>query len=137
MPRLIFNSSFDATGVRITLRKRGVFGGSVVPPQEWSEVAGDIAFAGLARVLPLIEQDEGNAEIEGDGIKLSHRLVADRAEPQAASLGLPPSVPFSLSIETEKLITDPAFAIRYGWVETANRPVSVSRCGAMLRRGTQ
>jgi len=130
MPRLVFNNSFDDTGILITLRKRGLFGGSVVPPNEWSEVAGDSAFAGLARILPLIERDGADAAIEGDGVRLSHRVVADLAEPQAVSLGLPPSLPFSLSIETDKLITDPSFTIRYGWVETANKPVSVTRCGA-------
>lgn len=137
MPRLIFDSSFDDTGVLITLRKRGLFGGTIVPPSEWSEVAADVAFAGLARILPLIEQDEVDATIEGDGVRLSHEVIADLTEPQAVGLGLPPSVPFSLSIETDKLITDPSFTIRYGWIETANRPVSVNRCGAMLRRGTQ
>jgi hypothetical protein len=137
MPRLVFDNSFDNAGVLITLRKRGLFGGSIVGPGEWSEVAGDVAFAGLARILPLIGQDEADATIEGDGVRLSHRVIADLTEPQAVSLGLPPSVPFSLGIETDKLITDPCFTIRYGWVETANRPVSVRRCGAMLRRGTQ
>jgi hypothetical protein len=121
MPRLVLNNSFDDTGVLVTFRKRGLFGGSVVPPNEWSEVAGDLAFAGLARILPLIEQDEVDAAIEGDGVRLSHRVIADLTEPQAVSLGLPPSVPFSLCIETDKLITDPSFTIRYGWVETANK----------------
>jgi hypothetical protein len=137
MPRLVFDNSFDDAGVLITLRKRGLFGGSIVRPGEWSEVAGDVAFAGLARILPLIERDEADATIEGDGVRLSHRVIADLTEPQAVSLGLPPSVPFSLGVETDKLITDPSFTIRYGWVETANRPVSVIQCGAMLRRGTQ
>jgi hypothetical protein len=65
MPRLVFNNSFDDTGILVTLRKRGLFGGSVVPPNEWSEVAGDSAFAGLARILPLIERDGADAVIEG------------------------------------------------------------------------
>ena len=56
MPRLVFDSAFDDAGVLITLRKRGLFGGSIVRPGEWSEVAGDPAFAGLARILPLIER---------------------------------------------------------------------------------
>ena len=110
---------------------------TLVSPNEWSEVASDVAFAGLARILPLIEQSEADARIEGDGIRIAHWIVAELTEPQAASLGLPPSIPFSLSIETEKLIADPAFKIRYAWVETANKPVSATRSGAMLRRGTQ
>src|SRR5215813_5416666 len=101
MLRLVFNNSFDDTGVLVTLRKRGLFGSNVVPPTEWSEVAGDLAFAGLARILPLIEQDEGDAAIEGDGVRLPHHVIADLTEPQAVCLGLPPSVPFSLSIETD------------------------------------
>src|SRR5262245_19630410 len=133
----VFDTSFDDAGVLITLRKRGLFGGSIVPPGDWSEVASDVAFTGLARILPLIEQDEAEAIIEGDGVRLSHRIIADLTEPQAVALGLPPSVPFSLSIETDKLITDPSFTIRYGWVETANRPVSSTRRGAILQRGTQ
>jgi len=136
--RVSFQNSFEQAGVLITLRKRGLFGGrGPVPPSQWAEAAEDFAFAGLARVLPLVEAEDGSAVVEGEGIRVAHSVVADLTEPQAAGLGLPPSVPFSLLIETDKLITDPSFTIRYGWIEAGNRPVNMNRCGAVLNKANR
>jgi hypothetical protein len=138
MPRVSFQYSFDETGVLITLRKKGLFGArGSVPPRQWAEAAEDFAFAGLARVLPLVEAEDGTAVVEGESIRVVHSVIADLTEPQAAGLALPPSVPFSLLIETDKLITDPSFTIRYGWIEAGNRPLNMKRCGAVLNKANQ
>jgi hypothetical protein len=113
MARLIFHHKIDEGGAVLTLREKSLIGaGRVMSPNSWAEAAGDVAFAGVARVLAVVDADDGSASVEGETVRLSHRALAALTEPQAASLGLPHAAPFALSLETDKLITDPAFAVR-------------------------
>jgi SNF2 family DNA or RNA helicase len=138
MSRFIFQHAIHDQGVRLTLHELPLIGAErIVTPDRWAEVAGEVAFAGIAHVLGLVEADDGGAFIEGDSIRLSHQALASLTEPRAASLALSHAVPFALSLETDKLITDPAFTVRAGWIEAGNRSVFATRRGAILERGNE
>jgi hypothetical protein len=136
MPRPSFQNRIDEKGALLTLVEKRLFGGArILPPDVWMEAVGDLAFAGLARVMALVEANDGSAAIVEDGVLVAHPAIAAFTEPQAQSLSLPQAVPFALNIETDKLITDRAFSINFGWVDAKNRPVFANRTGAILERG--
>src|SRR5690242_17669643 len=116
-----FQHLIDATGAFLTLlEKRLVGSGRLVPPDAWAETMSDAALAGIARVRGMLEAADGTAQLVGECVLISHPALAALTEPQAQSLGLPVAAPFALNIETSQLITDPAFAIRCSWVDSAN-----------------
>lgn len=136
MPRVSFQSEIADQGVVLRMLQRGLIGARrPIPAAQWAEAGGDMAFAAIANVLATVEANDGRAVIHDDGVLLSHPAAAALSEAHCAALQLPAAAPFALSIETNKLITDPAFSIRASWVEGGNRPAYAERCGAFLRRG--
>jgi hypothetical protein len=138
MPRYQFRYDCNDEGVTITLYRRAVFRQKEpVDLKQWADQMGEIAFAGVAHALALLDADDGRAVRDGDGIRFTHSVVAALTEPQAYDLGLPPATALILSIRAEHLITDPDFDLRAKWIDHANRPVYVSRRGAILDVGGQ
>ena len=86
----------------------------------------------ISRILALADDADSGVEDREDGLFIDHRTVASLSEPQAAGLGLPPSVRFALQVNTKNLITDHDFGIVGRWVDEANRSLRVKREGAFL-----
>jgi SNF2 family DNA or RNA helicase len=103
-----------------------------VPLDDWPGSMAERAFSGISRLLALIDLADGGAAPEGDGVRLSHEVIASLTEPQALGLGLPPSVRQALHIETRNLITDSDFRIFGRWVDDGGRLIQARREGAFV-----
>lgn len=81
-----------------------------VPVTQWlMECAPASALGRAARVLIQLVETEAATEIDDVTVLLSHAQVAKLSSLQADVLGLPPAVPFQLSIRGRGALTDPGF----------------------------
>ena len=125
-------------GVTFRLVERRLFGGArAVPFQRWTDMAAPECLAGIGFVMRLLEERgaETPEAISTDGTSLlvRHDLVAAIQEHQAAGLGLPPSTPLVLGIQSRGDIAQPAFEVSYRWLETAaTKALGVREQGSIL-----
>jgi SNF2 family DNA or RNA helicase len=104
----------------------------VVPVQDWVSSATERELAVVSRILRLVDEPQSPVEISGDGVRLDHHTVAGFSEPQALSIGLPPSIKLPLKIDANGLLTDPEFSIKSTWVGKAGRQQRAVRKGAFV-----
>ena len=115
-----------------------------VDVSEW-ELQKDLhALSGLAKLHALLDNpaqkgrdDKGIVSIleDDDGYYIPHKAVASFTEGQSLSLGLPPSVPFQLRVQTTGPLLEPDTQINYKWVDKG-RAVRVEQYGAILVVGS-
>lgn len=111
---------------------------------EW-DIQKDLhALSGLAKLQALLESaEEHDADRDctvtildnAEGYFLPHRVIAALTEGQSLSLGLPPSVPFQLRIQTTGPLLESATQIHYKWMSNG-RTVRAEQYGAILEVGT-
>ncbi len=133
MARIRFTHERSSDGIILRLmEKRWNSLAAPIPVAGWADRMADQAFSGISRILALADDADSGVEDREDGLFIDHRTVASLSEPQAAGLGLPPSVRFALQVNTKNLITDHDFGIVGRWVDEANRSLRVKREGAFL-----
>jgi hypothetical protein len=133
MTGLFFEHHRTENGTLLRLMEKPWIGKAVpVPITQLAERMADGAFAGVSRILALLDEANGSVESTGDGIHVDHATIASFNEPQALGLGLPPAVRHALQIETKSIITQPDFRIAGYWIGTANRPLRAERQGAFV-----
>ena len=133
MPRLFFDYENNSDGATLRLIEKPWIGrSSTIPVQGWAARMADQAFSGLSRILALLDDPNSPVEVNGDGLLIDHATIAALTEPQALSLGFPPSVRAALQVDVSGLITDPDFRVHARWIGEANRSLRVERHGAFL-----
>jgi HJR/Mrr/RecB family endonuclease len=87
--------------------------------------------AGLPLLMMIAEA--GNARRTEIGVVVPHGLIASLALAEAAALGLPPSCPHVLVLESRGAFSDDEFAIRVRWItQTGADVIGLRRTGAIL-----
>jgi superfamily II DNA or RNA helicase len=133
MARLSFECERTGDGVVLRLVEKAWIGQPrSVPVEQWAERMGDQAFSGVSKVLALVDDAEHSVTRATDGLSLNYHTIASLTEPQALSLGLPPSTRVALQVDTKNLITDCDFRLTGRWIGEANRPLLTTRQGAFL-----
>jgi hypothetical protein len=136
MARIFFTHDRDNDGITLRLIEKWWHGrAEPVPVGAWADRMADHAFSGLSRILALADDIDSAVENKEDNLFVDHTTIASLSEPQALSLGLPPSVRFGLQVDTKNLITDPDFVISCRWVDELSRSLRVRREGAFLLVG--
>ena len=137
MPKERCAATFDEHGWRIELigRPARLFAKDrVLPFTDWPVIARQ--HPGVALLLSLLDGEE--AEPEGDGLRLSHATVAGLSSADAAQIGLPPPIPFTLFLSHDAPISDPRFNVRVDWFERdGTRLFAPQRTGTAFRAGTR
>lgn len=137
MPKERCAATSDERGWRIELigRPARLFGKDrVLPFTDWPVIARQ--HPGVALLLSLLDGEE--AEPEGDGLRLSHATVAGLSSADAAQIGLPPPIPFTLFLSHDAPISDLRFNVRVAWSERdGTRLFMPQRTGTAFRAGTR
>src|SRR5215467_3637199 len=106
MARLSFECERTDDGVILRLIEKPWIGQSrSVPVDHWAERMADQVFSGMSKALALLDDAEHIVTRTADGLSLDYRTIASLTEPQALSLGLPPSARVALQVDTKNLIT--------------------------------
>ena len=118
-----FNYEIDDHGLVISLEEthaKGLFKKEKVTPVKlggWLAAGGSSLMSAVARIEAALEDNEEGVERvdEGEGLKLAHLFIASLTDAQAASLQLPPPLPFVIRLDTTgALIADEAsISIRF------------------------
>jgi hypothetical protein len=133
MGQLFFEPEYSSSGTMLRLRDKPLLGRArSVPIEEWPRCMAERAFSGVSKLLALLDDADGNATPELDGVRIAHHAIASLTEPQALGLGLPPSVRQALQIDTKNLLTDPDFRISGRWIGDGGRNLQVRREGAFV-----
>jgi hypothetical protein len=127
--------SQDSLTLRLHPEKRGLFDRFLThtAPRDLRQLDlkdRDLLLA-LADLRDLADGRPGELLIEGDKIRLSHRLAAALGSPSAEAIGLPPIVDLTLRTDAEGLIGSPTFRLRCEWIKNGQRQTP-RRTGAIL-----
>ncbi len=141
MGSLCFHYDIHDDGIRFYLKKQQwLKGKTVVSPSKWAQEVDALCIAPTAHVLALVEKhiddDTPPARQEGEGIFLSHSLIAALEEHTAKGLGLPPNTLMILGIDCRGGITQKNFDIRAQWLSGGAIPaVGAKTKGSILFQG--
>jgi SNF2 family DNA or RNA helicase len=93
--------------------------------------------SGVAHLKLLVDSGEGDARElpDRDGFWVSHKAIAELDDHQAFGLGLPPTIPFQMRVQTQGLLSGKDFVIKYAWMNRSGRPVLADRQGAIAQFG--
>lgn len=128
-----FEWEASSTGVKLRLIDKPLLRrANPIPVDAWADRMVDRAFAGVSRLITLLDDGDEGVERAAEELHLTHATVATLTEPQALGLGLPPSVRAVLQIDSKNHISDPNFSISYRWLGQANRALRSRRDGALL-----
>src|SRR3954470_3298673 len=106
--RAYFENDRNTQGIILRLLEKPWLGRArPVPVDNWAERMADQAFAGVSRILALLDDIDSTVERRDEGLFVDHATIASLTEPQALGLGLPPSVQIALQVEAKGLITEP------------------------------
>ena len=94
-----------------------------LPLAEWPETARD--HLGVALLFSLMDGEEGCEE--GDSVLLSHVRIATLSRAEAARLGLPLPVPYTLLLSHDVPIAEPDFVLRLEWRKRDGSPLFAPR----------
>src|SRR5580704_11253562 len=140
MGQLFFEPEYSSSGTMLRLRDKPLLGRArSVPIEEWPRCMAERAFSGVSKLLALLDDADGNATPELDGVRITHHAIAPLTEPQALGLGLPPSVRQALQIDgrhdlTPASVVAPQQSGQLGDVDGDVPPSSAVQCAAILRR---
>lgn len=138
-----FNYTIDADGIDLILEKEASSGlfrrpkSETVKRDQWLGVAGPGSMSAMARIEAALEDTETGIGLSEDGksLRMSHDFVANLTDSQAASLDLPPPVPYTIRLDsTGALIADEA-TISLKYLRSGGRPVHPTRRGCFLNDG--
>ncbi|MBI1263182.1 MAG: hypothetical protein GC187_00415 [Alphaproteobacteria bacterium] len=105
-------------------------------PDGWAEAQGGALARAIAAARGHDDPDQArHAVFSGDHLLLSDAFVACLDEASAQALGLPPSAPFGLRLETLDQVKSPDFRVRARWVQGGGMPARGTREGAFLLSG--
>ncbi|MEA5159811.1 hypothetical protein U5903_03395 [Cereibacter johrii] len=131
--------TFSYTPEWITLRlapqRTGLIGrltGRAAAPDLDHLPSGDRALAfALADLRAAAEARPSDLSIEGDTIRMTHRLAAELDAQSAEVLGLPPLVDLTFRTDVEGVLGTPSFRLRHEWIKAGRRQMP-QRAGAIL-----
>lgn len=70
-----------------------------------------------------------------DGITLTHEVVAGLTETQARLVGLPPSIPHALQLQSMGRLDEQDFGLRIRWLKASGTPAILEQSGSIAREG--
>lgn len=131
--------TFSYTPERITLRlapqRTGLIGrltGRVAVQDLDHLPSGDRALAfALADLRAAAEARPSDLSIDGDTIRMTHRLAAELDSQAADVLGLPPLIDLTFRTDVEGVLGTPSFRLRHEWIKAGRRQLP-KRVGAIL-----
>lgn len=132
-------SPHENGGETITLLREqlgGIFrraSSEMVPFSEWPRFAPQAGQASLALARAL--DDENRINEEKDGIVLPPEIVAQLDEVDAFAIGLPPSTPLTLQLNSGGSLADGTIKVDTKWVRRGGLPVRADIAGARIREG--
>ncbi|CAK0763210.1 hypothetical protein CCP4SC76_380005 [Gammaproteobacteria bacterium] len=120
-----FKWESDNNGVTIRLVERRLLRGErEVPVSQWGNIADAPSFAGIGRVMSLLDECAGESppavSATETNLFIRHNLVAGFQEHQALGLGLPPSTSLVLGIQSRGDLAQPGLSLTYRWLETSS-----------------
>lgn len=143
MPSFEFSYSIDDDGVVLALENSSS-GGILrrksmerVETERWLSTAGPALMSVVARIESALEDGEEGIETADGGklVRMTHDFVAQLSDAQAASLQLPPPLPYTIRLDTTgALIADDAL-ISLKFLRSGGRTVHPIRQGCFLREG--
>ncbi|AKQ40861.1 hypothetical protein CP97_00540 [Aurantiacibacter atlanticus] len=105
----------------------------MVPVSDWPRFAPQAGQASLA--LARVLDDESRISEEKDGIVLPPEIVAQLDEADAFALGLPPTTPLTLQLNSGGSLADGTIKVDTKWVRRGGLPVRADIAGARVREG--
>ena len=103
----------------------------MVPVSEWPRVAPEAGQAALALARAL--DDESRISEEAKGIVLPPEIVARLDEADAFAIGLPPTTPLTLQLNSGGSLADGTIKVDTKWVRRGGLPVRADIAGARVR----
>lgn len=129
---MTFAAAIADAGIHIRHETRKLLRRSHTPIGEWPALSGAEGRAATA-LLSMAEQ--GEARRDGDEIRLTHEAAAKLPASLAATIGLPPLVPLSVTLNFEGKMTDHDGFIRALWYDDALATVRLKRTGCIVGWG--
>ena len=129
---MTFAVTIADAGIHIRHDTRKLLRRSLTPIGEWPALSGADGRAATA-LLSMAEQ--GEARREGQEIHLTHEAAAKLPASLAATIGLPPLVPLSVTLNFEGKMTDRDGFIRARWYDDALATVRPKRTGCIVGWG--
>lgn len=105
----------------------------MVPVSEWPRVAPEAGQAALALARAL--DDGSRISEEAKGIVLPPEIVARLDEADAFAIGLPPTTPLTLQLNSSGSLADGTIKVDTKWVRRGGLPVRADIAGARVREG--
>ncbi len=129
---VVFQTTFDAEGVRIAAVRRKLLSKSLVPPGKWASLDGRQGVA-VSVISGCIQRGEG--KVEGDAVILDDACAASLPGSIADTLGFPALATLSATLSFDGRIEEPTSRIRIRWYDANTRAVAAERVGAFIRSG--
>ncbi|WP_281302045.1 MULTISPECIES: DEAD/DEAH box helicase [unclassified Iodidimonas] len=107
--------------------------GEMVPVVEWPRVAPEAGQAALALARAL--DDENRINELAEGIVLPPKIVARLDEADAFAIGLPPTTPLTLQLNSGGSLADGTIRVDIKWVRRGGLSVRADIAGARVREG--
>ncbi len=114
-----------------------------IPFDDWSLAAPLSAVPAVARIMQSWSDNETTSDgtllvnPEGDALLLNPAFAASLSDPEAISLGLPPTAKLSLALESEGLLHRIDFRIKSRWLRPNGLPALVKVEGVRVRYDQQ
>ena len=145
MSELKFEHQITHEAVNLTL-SRTVPGGlfrkareEIVSTATWESIDSLNMVSSLARLESELEENTGEVQrLNDDGYKLTHHFVASLSDAQAQGLGLPATVPHTLSVSsTGPLLKPDGGQLRVTWKTSGARGVAAKIEGCFMLEGSK
>jgi SNF2-related domain/Helicase conserved C-terminal domain len=132
-----FESTFLQDGVTVRLIDKPLIGASrTIPVREWSKRVNKVL--SKAATAALDAEANGEAEVEGDTLKLFNTAAVALPGAIAAALGMPPQASVRLVMRLNGTIGQPDASCAASWQNAGDtRPIYPERNGILLRWGKQ
>lgn len=131
---MTFSFTYDATSIVLTLHQDQGFIGRLtarapaldrLPPEQRELILA------IADVRSLADELHEPVEIDGQRIRMGHRLAAALSSGTAKAIGLPAIVDLTFRTDVEGVIGSPSFRLRHEWSKVGRRQMP-KRIGAIL-----
>lgn len=132
-----FEATFNKNSVALRLIEKPLIGASkAIPVREWSKrSSGDL---GKAVTAALDAEANGEAEVDGDALRLFNTAAVALPGAIASALGMPPQASVRLVMRLNGAIGQPDASCAASWQNASDtRPIYPERNGILLRWGKQ